>query len=606
VGFGTRVYGTEYYAWMWEDGVMTDLSDYLDASTDFTRLVYAFDINNRGQIVGVGIRNGEYWGYVLCLPCCPLGTATISTLGRIGKAGEHGAAVDPDDKDGDGLLDKWENCGIDGDGDGTIDYHLHNASAGVQDIYLELDAMTGFSLQPDALTDVVAAFQNAPVVNYYPSTGIQLHIVGEDSGNICDPCIDEDDLPAAEWDAGAGAGNYLTYKAVHFGTLSERNDPGWQAIKLAKSKVFRYGISGDKRTGHPIDGGSAEPGGNDLVLNLGTSSQFALRVHQGASLMHELGHTLGLHHGGADAINYKPNYFSVMNYTWNFKPNPNSGSTMADKALNLYSQSWRLDYSRSKPPFDLHESSLNEYAGIGGDPNVWVPIGDVGNNGLPRIVPMGGPWDFDGDHVINVFSNPVDLNHINSTDPPSPGETLIGHDDWSNLDYLPNNSHWLDGVVKDDEVEYITCESPEGLAYLNELRFDCNGNGIFDDVDIDSLGAPDENDNGVPDECEALREAVGVGDPPETENPSVSFYILTATSDRYLFRTSLPRGSEASFVIFNVKGERVSELHTRLPAGESETTWTARDHANRRLVRGIYFVQLRLQYGFRAEKLVVK
>lgn len=33
--------------------------------------------------------------------------------------------------------------------------------------------------------------------------------------------------------------------------------------------------------------------------------------------MHELGHNLGLKHGGADlCINYKPHYLSIMNYTY--------------------------------------------------------------------------------------------------------------------------------------------------------------------------------------------------------------------------------------------------------------------------------------------------
>ena len=32
--------------------------------------------------------------------------------------------------------------------------------------------------------------------------------------------------------------------------------------------------------------------------------------------MHELGHNLGLEHGGADCFNFKPNYVSVMNYNF--------------------------------------------------------------------------------------------------------------------------------------------------------------------------------------------------------------------------------------------------------------------------------------------------
>ncbi len=37
-----------------------------------------------------------------------------------------------------------------------------------------------------------------------------------------------------------------------------------------------------------------------------------------AAFFHELGHNLGLKHGGDDIVNYKPNYYSVMNYLFQF------------------------------------------------------------------------------------------------------------------------------------------------------------------------------------------------------------------------------------------------------------------------------------------------
>src|SRR5262249_34842068 len=80
--------------------------------------------------------------------------------------------------------------------------------------------------------------------------------------------------------------------------------------------------------------GQAEINGNDFIVSLGhfyndqgaTPTIFSL----GGTFMHELGHNLGLHHGGGtsapgtpciapDCENgplYKPNYLSVMNYQY--------------------------------------------------------------------------------------------------------------------------------------------------------------------------------------------------------------------------------------------------------------------------------------------------
>src|SRR3954464_790339 len=68
--------------------------------------------------------------------------------------------------------------------------------------------------------------------------------------------------------------------------------------------------------------------------------------------MHELGHTLGLGHGGGDGVNCKPNYLSVMNYLFQF-PYGNEDPNRP------------LDYSRVALPA-LNEASLDEPGGVGG------------------------------------------------------------------------------------------------------------------------------------------------------------------------------------------------------------------------------------------------
>jgi hypothetical protein len=53
-------------------------------------------------------------------------------------------------------------------------------------------------------------------------------------------------------------------------------------------------------------------------------------LEQAGTFVHELGHALGLGHGGHDETNFKPNYLSAMNYAFQFGVPTSSGSTMLD------------------------------------------------------------------------------------------------------------------------------------------------------------------------------------------------------------------------------------------------------------------------------------
>ncbi|MDZ7813345.1 MAG: M66 family metalloprotease [Ideonella sp.] len=59
--------------------------------------------------------------------------------------------------------------------------------------------------------------------------------------------------------------------------------------------------------------------GRNLVVSLGSATaKVGSETEQAGIFMHELGHNLGLTHGGAISVgspqNDKPNYLSVMNY----------------------------------------------------------------------------------------------------------------------------------------------------------------------------------------------------------------------------------------------------------------------------------------------------
>jgi hypothetical protein len=121
----------------------------------------------------------------------------------------------------------------------------------------------------------------------------------------------------------------------------------------AKTRVFHYTIFAHSlfpdNTATPLwedtISGYAEMPGNDLIVSLG-EWDFTAGEQEG-TFMHELGHNLGLDHGGGDSMNYKPNYLSVMNYTFQM---PN---IVSDRPL---------DYSRwvlPLPDNEDNQSALN-------------------------------------------------------------------------------------------------------------------------------------------------------------------------------------------------------------------------------------------------------
>ena len=123
--------------------------------------------------------------------------------------------------------------------------------------------------------------------------------------------------------------------------------------------------------------------------------------------MHELGHGLGLGHGGVfqDPVNgpsnYKPNHLSVMNYTWTVPA--------LVPTANPYAQFWTLDFSQAEWPC-LDELCLNEPAGIGGRANALVPAGPP-NGTFARLVREAGPVDWNLDLSANARSGQATVRH---------------------------------------------------------------------------------------------------------------------------------------------------------------------------------------------------
>jgi hypothetical protein len=156
---------------------------------------------------------------------------------------------------------------------------------------------------------------------------------------------------------------------------------------------------------------------------------------QVGTFMHELGHSLGLGHGGGDEINFKPNYFSIMNYLWQLETSylpirPFSG--------------WSLQFSGTAPLPTLFEGALSEVAGIGGNvPGLMVPFTTPNASGpctaavCVAYAPFSGPVDWNGSGGSPSGIVSVNINNFggsNTTGIPA-NQQLVGHNDWANLRY---------------------------------------------------------------------------------------------------------------------------------------------------------------------------
>jgi len=173
--------------------------------------------------------------------------------------------------------------------------------------------------------------------------------------------------------------------------------------------------------------GTAEYPGNDFMvtpaaLYFGISAIPQDVLSLSGIFMHELGHNLGLHHGGQDFTNYKPNYLSVMNYNHTYSGITTAdvpGSVVPDPALT------RLDYSETAFA-TLNEAALDESAGISplsaGNRDIGIYY-DLNND--QQMAATSGPVDWTGNGTIDAGLVRVDLNFDGDDD-----TTLLGSSDW--------------------------------------------------------------------------------------------------------------------------------------------------------------------------------
>jgi len=159
------------------------------------------------------------------------------------------------------------------------------------------------------------------------------------------------------------------------------DDAEFKAHKIAnfdpaRNGYFHYIIHMHNYDTNSGSSGQAELPGDDLIVSL---QCFLSTVNVANTIVHELGHNLGLRHGGSEDCNYKPNYNSVMNYRYQFPGVDVNCDAVGDNILS-YSQGLRID---------LDENNLVENNGVCGP---------------------GNPIDWNLNSVIDVGTVSVDVN----------------------------------------------------------------------------------------------------------------------------------------------------------------------------------------------------
>ncbi|UCD92017.1 MAG: hypothetical protein JSV43_07245, partial [Methanobacteriota archaeon] len=261
------------------------------------------------------------------------------------------------DSDGDRFLDGWERYmdpefdplvpdefvfRRDFDRDIISNYDEHqtwmsglDTDPRVQDVIVEVDWISGLDPRSDTKTfkrrplgDPNNALSWVAGANGIPDNH-EPAVVAFDLEGMNLLLIYDDELPGTV----DGADNVISASEANRVFNNSFDGGHWESVLHGISRytllVYAIDVSGCRRCG----GKSGDPLGNHtdyFLVAAGAATQTPRR--QAMTLMHELGHNLGLQHGGAWKTNYKLNYNGIMNYRYAW---PTCGSGVVDYSHGL-------------------------------------------------------------------------------------------------------------------------------------------------------------------------------------------------------------------------------------------------------------------------------
>jgi hypothetical protein len=253
---------------------------------------------------------------------------------------------------------------------------------------------------PSAMQTVRDAFAKAPIANPDGTPGIRLHIYYNPT-------------PIPETAMLGSTDSNGNYNWAAFDAIKK------QSLPAELAHVFHFCLFAHDFDSVHHSGLSRDIGGYDFIVSLGAFglNGVADAQSQAGTFMHELGHNLGLRHGGLDDVNYKPNYISVMNYFFQLDGIP------IDRVPGNF------DYSRFS--LNVDENQLDEELGLSTDPKLarygaqFFCSKDIDHS--QTMDSVVGPTDWDCDGSIDAKITRADINSDLAF------TKLAGLDDWQQV-----------------------------------------------------------------------------------------------------------------------------------------------------------------------------
>jgi hypothetical protein len=400
--------------------------------------------------------------------------------------------------DGDGLLDVWKTTKglMDPNGQTLPDLADMGAKKGQKDVFIQIDWMHGSDghlhiPKLAALRQVASVFsqhgitlhfdvgnnyqQNQPLLFIVPAAYAKGGQVIEESSLLCPNnqtrvCAFTEPYSVSGWKKGLEAiknASPILGIPAHFAH--------------ARKDIFHYMLFGHTLAG-PFDAkgnplaanpssvsGVADTPGGDVLVSLGLwrsdnppgcdptttcTDQTGSALIQAGTMMHELGHNLGLHHGGSVRVpNCMPDYPSVMNYPYQtrgltdalgFEHVEYSTGSLAGLNEGSLSEANSMGPLTYRVRYYAPANSFERGAGATAKAHCDGTHLNPGESSVRLETPgLGTPdWDNnDGNGVMDTDSATIfkeDINFNGTTadavkDSVVPGQGFIDHNDWSTL-----------------------------------------------------------------------------------------------------------------------------------------------------------------------------